>query len=58
MIVPPLEDFVMNRISGDYFEKLLYTLFITIDQRTDIETISSLLDYDVNLVKVYRYCWS
>eukprot|EP01129_Flabellula_baltica_P015718 TRINITY_DN8108_c0_g1_i1.p1 TRINITY_DN8108_c0_g1~~TRINITY_DN8108_c0_g1_i1.p1 ORF type:complete len:750 (-),score=128.69 TRINITY_DN8108_c0_g1_i1:34-1971(-) len=49
--IPPLKDFVMNRVSGDYFENLLYTLFITVDQRTNIETVSRLLNYDSALVK-------
>jgi hypothetical protein len=24
IVVPPLEGFVMNRVSGDFFERLLY----------------------------------
>ncbi len=34
--VPPLEGFVMNRIIGDYFETLLYKLFVSIDERTSL----------------------
>lgn len=51
-LVPPLKDFVMNRVSGDYFESLLYTLFVSADERTSIEKLSVLLDIDVELVKV------
>lgn len=52
IIVPPLKDFVMNRVSGDYFENLLYTLFVSIDERTSVEKLALLLDIDVEQVKV------
>lgn len=42
----------MNRVSGDYFESLLYTLFVSADERTTIEKLSVLLDIDIELVKV------
>lgn len=50
--VPPLKDFVMNRVSGDYFENLLYTLFVSIDERTSVEKMAALLDIDPEQVKV------
>lgn len=53
--MPPLKDFVMNRVSGDYFESLLYTLFVSADERTSIEKLSVLLDIDIELVKVCIY---
>lgn len=34
--VPPLQGFVMNRILGDYFETLLYKIFVSIDDHTTI----------------------
>ncbi|XP_071487011.1 protein FAM91A1-like, partial [Diadema antillarum] len=34
--VPPLEGFVMNRLQGDYFEKLLYKIFVSIDEHTTV----------------------
>lgn len=51
IIVPPLKDFVMNRVSGDYFENLLYKLFISTDERTTISKLSKILDIDIRLVK-------
>jgi len=51
-LVPPLKDFVMNRVSGDYFENLLYKLFVSIDERTTVEKLSKILDIDIQLVKV------
>ncbi|GAM20861.1 hypothetical protein SAMD00019534_040360 [Acytostelium subglobosum LB1] len=49
--VPPLEGFVMNRVSGDYFESLLYKIFVSIDERTTVQTLAELLQIDVELVK-------
>lgn len=34
--VPPLQGFVMNRILGDYFETLLYKIFVSIDEQTTV----------------------
>ncbi|EHB02002.1 Protein FAM91A1 [Heterocephalus glaber] len=34
--VPPLEGFVMNRVQGDYFETLLYKIFVSIDEHTNV----------------------
>lgn len=51
IVVPPLKDFVMNRVTGDYFENLLYKLFISIDERTTIEKLAKILDIDLLLVK-------
>jgi hypothetical protein len=50
--VPPLKDFVMNRVSGDYFENLLYKVFVTLDERTSAEKLATILDIDIDLVKV------
>ena len=56
--VPPLESFVMNRILGDYFETLLYKLFVSIDDHTSLGELASLLQIDVDLVlnAVSLYC--
>jgi len=42
--VPPLENFVMNRISGDYFENLLYKIFVSTDERSSVEQLANILD--------------
>lgn len=34
--VPPLQGFVMNRVLGDYFETLLYKIFVSIDEHTTV----------------------
>jgi len=31
-----LEGFVMNRVQGDYLEKLLYKILVSIDERTSV----------------------
>ncbi|KAF2071177.1 hypothetical protein CYY_007512 [Polysphondylium violaceum] len=49
--VPPLEGFVMNRVLGDYFENLLYKIFVSIDERTTVQELSEVLQIDVELVK-------
>jgi len=39
IIVPPLEGFVMNRVLGDYFETLLYKIFVSIDEHTSVKEV-------------------
>jgi len=58
MIVPPLEGFVMNRVTGDYFETLLYKIFVSLDEHTTVSEMSALLLIDLALVKdaVALYC--
>jgi hypothetical protein len=50
--VPPLEGFVMNRVLGDYFENLLYKIFVSIDERTSVQQLAGLLQIDITMVKV------
>uniref|UniRef100_A0A4W6CLY1 Family with sequence similarity 91 member A1 n=1 Tax=Lates calcarifer TaxID=8187 RepID=A0A4W6CLY1_LATCA len=56
--VPPLEGFVMNRVQGDYFETLLYKIFVSIDEQTNVAELASVLEIDLDLVKnaVSMYC--
>ncbi|XP_046398087.1 protein FAM91A1 [Ischnura elegans] len=58
IIVPPLEGFVMNRVLGDYFETLLYKIFVSIDEHTPVAELASVLQIDVELVKcaISLYC--
>ncbi|KAG8225235.1 hypothetical protein J437_LFUL009805, partial [Ladona fulva] len=58
IIVPPLEGFVMNRVLGDYFETLLYKIFVSIDEHTAVSELASVLQIDVELVKcaISLYC--
>uniref|UniRef100_A0A6G1SQ42 Protein FAM91A1 n=1 Tax=Aceria tosichella TaxID=561515 RepID=A0A6G1SQ42_9ACAR len=58
IVVPPLEGFVMNRVTGDYFETLLYKIFISIDQNTPVKELANILEIDIRLVKnaVSMYC--
>lgn len=58
IIVPPLEGFVMNRVQGDYFETLLYKIFVSIDEHTTVAELANVLQIDLNLVKnaVSMYC--
>lgn len=41
IVVPPLEGFVMNRVLGDYFETLLYKIFVSIDEHTSVGEVIS-----------------
>lgn len=45
----------MNRVQGDYFETLLYKIFVSIDEYTDMRELSSVLQIDLEQVKV-RSC--
>jgi len=58
VIVPPLEGFVMNRVLGDYFETLLYKIFVSIDENTTVAELAKILEVDLKLVKnaVSLYC--
>jgi len=42
----------MNRVGGDYFENLLYKIFVSIDENTTVQELSTLLQIDVQMVKV------
>ncbi|KAL4235865.1 hypothetical protein ACF0H5_004253 [Mactra antiquata] len=58
IVLPPLENFVMNRVLGDYFETLLYKIFVSIDEHTTVLELSNVLQIDIQLVKmaVSMYC--
>jgi len=58
MTMPPLEGFVMNRVTGDYFETLLYKIFVSLDEQTTVGDMGNLLQIDLGLVKdaVSLYC--
>ncbi|XP_071964356.1 protein FAM91A1-like [Antedon mediterranea] len=58
IVVPPLEGFVMNRVQGDYFETLLYKIFVSIDEHTTVAELANVLEIDLQLVKnaVSMYC--
>ena len=42
----------MNRVLGDYFETLLYKIFVSIDERTNIQQLASVLQINIDMVKV------
>lgn len=44
----PLDNFVMNRVGGDYLEGLCYKSFISIDDRTTVDQLSKMLAVDVS----------
>jgi hypothetical protein len=56
--IPPLEGFVMNRVTGDYFETLLYKIFVSIDEKTTVAELANVLQIDLPLVKnaISMYC--
>ncbi|EFO95782.1 hypothetical protein CRE_14036 [Caenorhabditis remanei] len=49
--VAPLDGFVMNRVLGDYFETLLYKIFVAIDDQTTVLEMSQILHINLQLVK-------
>ncbi|CDW57850.1 protein FAM91A1 [Trichuris trichiura] len=51
VVVPTLDGFVMNRVTGDYFETVMYKVFVSIDQNTTVEELAHVLQLDVNLVQ-------
>ena len=48
VVVPPLEGFVMNRVQGDFFETLLYKIFVSIDENTTVAEVSRILVMKAN----------
>lgn len=51
--VPPLKGFVMNRIAGDYFETLLYKVFVSIDEHTSVTDLATVLQVTMILFTKY-----
>ena len=51
IIVPPLENFVMNRVLGDYMETMLYKVFVSVDEHTSVGELAQVLEIDLSLVK-------
>lgn len=49
--IPPLRNFVMNRISGDYFENLLYKVFVSADELMTISELAQMLQINLDTVK-------
>ncbi|KAI9587031.1 protein FAM91A1 [Glossina fuscipes] len=49
--IPPLRNFVMNRVSGDYFENLLYKIFVSADEHMTIAELAQMLQLDLDSVK-------
>lgn len=56
--LPPLQGFVMNRVLGDPFEKLLYQVFVSVDERNTVGELARTLETDAQLVinAVSFYC--
>lgn len=49
--IPPLKHFVMNRVSGDDFESLLYQIFVSADEYTTIGELSQMIQIDLDCIK-------
>jgi hypothetical protein len=56
LAVPPLDGFVMNRVLGDYFETLLYKIFVSIDEHTTIAEVNDLQLLITTLVSIFIAC--
>ncbi|GAB0089898.1 fam91a1 [Sergentomyia squamirostris] len=49
--IPPLKNFVMNRVCGDYFENLLYKVFVSTDEHMTISEQAQMLQVNLDTVK-------
>ncbi|XP_062134514.1 protein FAM91A1 [Drosophila sulfurigaster albostrigata] len=49
--IPPLRNFVMNRVSGDYFENLLYKIFVSADEHMTMAELAQMLQLELDSVK-------
>lgn len=49
--IPPLKNFIMNRVTGDYFENLCYKIFVTADEHMKISELALLLQVQLDTVK-------
>lgn len=49
--IPPLKNFIMNRVTGDYFESLCYKIFVTADEHMKISELALLLQIQLDTVK-------
>ncbi|ALC43710.1 CG7600 [Drosophila busckii] len=49
--IPPLRNFVMNRVSGDYFENLLYKIFVSADEHMSMAELAHMLQLELDSVK-------
>lgn len=41
----------MNRTTNDVFEKVLYKLLVTVDERTSVSELSKIIEADVDVVR-------
>lgn len=41
-LVPTLDGFVMNRVQGDYFETLLYKVFVAMDGQMSVKEVMNI----------------
>ena len=53
--VPPLEGFVMNRVLGDYFETLLYKIFVSVDEKTSVGEVKNIFIDSISLRSNFIY---
>ncbi len=44
----------MNRVQGDYFENLLYKVFVTINEHISVTELTTVLQIPLQEVKVIR----
>lgn len=51
--VPKLDGFIMNRVQGDYFENLLYKVFVTIDSQMNVKELADIIGIGVFLFKIF-----
>lgn len=49
--ISPLKNFIMNRVTGDYFESLCYKIFVTADEHIKISELAHLLQVQLDTVK-------
>jgi hypothetical protein len=50
-VVPLLQGFVMNRVLGDPFEEILYKIFVSIDEKTNLRSTTSFMNTSLLIQK-------
>lgn len=58
IVVPPLKNFIMNRQPDSYYEKLLYDILVTLDERTTPLELANTLEVPLETIKsaISLYC--
>lgn len=51
IVLPPLKNFIMNRQPDSIFEKFMYDVLVTVDERTSVTDLSHILEVPIDHVR-------